>query len=166
MKITHTGWYVEIVQEIHLGGCPKARKAINQRIERAIRKAILKAARLQIRELSGWASWIRVSELTRNLWRTNLTRHSPSSLAALWCEHKTVRREYAFLTSKGDRNLARRLYRASESDAHFTECNRTRTTTQASLTGGTRCAWSSMALESGEIIDEVDRLMKRGIRRN
>jgi len=97
--------------------------------------------------------------------RTNLTRHLASSLAALWCEHKTVRREYAFLISKGDRNLARHLYRASENDAHLTECIEL----ERQLSKPDRryaVHLVKYGLRIGEIIDEVGRLMKRGIRRN
>ena len=51
MKITHTGWYVEIwCKKSTLSAARRHGKQFNQRIERAIRKAILKAARLQIRE--------------------------------------------------------------------------------------------------------------------
>jgi hypothetical protein len=97
--------------------------------------------------------------------RTNLTRHLASSLAALWSEHKTVRREYAFLISKGDSNLARHLYRASENDAHLTECIEL----EQQLSKPDRqyaVRLVKYGLRIGEIIDEVGRLMKRGIRRN
>jgi hypothetical protein len=97
--------------------------------------------------------------------RTNLTRHLASSLTALWCEQKTVRREYAFLISKGDRNLARRLYRASESDAHFAECiELERQLSKPDRRYAVRLVKYGLGI--GEIIDEADRLMKRGIRRN
>jgi hypothetical protein len=97
--------------------------------------------------------------------RTNLTRHLASSLAALWCEHKTVRREYALLISKGDRNLARRLYRASENDAHLTECiELERQLSKSDRLYAVRLV--KYGLRVGEIIDEVDRSLKPGIRRN
>jgi hypothetical protein len=51
MKITHTGWYVEIwCKKSNSAANRRHGKQFNQRIERAIRIAILKAARLQIRE--------------------------------------------------------------------------------------------------------------------
>jgi hypothetical protein len=51
MKITHTGWYVEIwCKKSTLAAARRHGKQFNQRIERAIRKAIFKAAKLQIRE--------------------------------------------------------------------------------------------------------------------
>ena len=97
--------------------------------------------------------------------RTNLTRHLASALAALWFEHKTVRREYTRLIARRDKKLARRLYRASENDAHFTECVELE---QQLSKPDRRYAMRLVkyGLQVGEIIDEVDRLMKRGIRRN
>jgi len=51
MKITHTGWYVEIwCKKSTSAAARRHGKQFNQRIERAIRKAILKSAKLQIRE--------------------------------------------------------------------------------------------------------------------
>ena len=97
--------------------------------------------------------------------RTNLTRHLASALAALWFEHKTVRREYSLLISKGDRKLARRLCRACENNAHFSEC----IALERKLTKPDRLYAVRLVkygLRVGEIIDEADRLMKRGIRRN
>ena len=91
--------------------------------------------------------------------KTNLQRHLASALAALWFEHKTVRREYTRLVSKGDEKLARRLYRAKENDAHFSEC--------IELEGKLRKAdrhhasqLNRYGLRVGEIIDEIDRLLK------
>jgi hypothetical protein len=96
--------------------------------------------------------------------RTHLTRHLASALAALWFEHKTVRREYSLLISRGDRKLARRLYRTRENNAHFSECielerrlNKVDRRYAVSL--------NRYGLKVGEIIDEMDRLLKRGIRR-
>jgi hypothetical protein len=97
--------------------------------------------------------------------RTNLTRHLASALAALWFEHKTVRREYAFLISKGDRKLARRLHQARENDAHFSECvELERQLSKSDRLYAVRLV--KYGLRVGEIIDEIDRLLKRGIRRN
>lgn len=97
--------------------------------------------------------------------RTNLTRNLASALAALWCEHKTVRREYALLISKGDRKLARRLYQSPESDAHFSECvGLERHLSKPDRLYAVRLV--KYGLRVGEIIDEVDRLLKRGIHRN
>jgi hypothetical protein len=91
--------------------------------------------------------------------RTNLTRHLTSALAALWFEHKTVRREYIFLISKGDRKLARRLYRAKQNDAHFTECNDLeRKLKKADRRYAVRL--NRYGLRVGEIIDDIDRLQK------
>jgi hypothetical protein len=96
--------------------------------------------------------------------RTNLTRHLASALAALWIEHKTVRREYSFLISKGDRNLARRLYRARENDAHFSECiELERTLDKADRRYAV--SLNRYGLKVGEIIEGMDRLLKRGVRR-
>lgn len=51
MKITHTGWYVEVwCKKSTPAAGRKHGKQFNLRIERAIRKAILTAARLKIRE--------------------------------------------------------------------------------------------------------------------
>lgn len=51
MKITHTGWYVEIwCKKSTSDAARRHGRQFNQRIEGAIRKAILKAAKLQIRE--------------------------------------------------------------------------------------------------------------------
>ena len=97
--------------------------------------------------------------------RTNLTRHLASALAVLWFEHGSVRREYAFLISKGDGKLARRLYQAPENDAHFSECIEL----ERQLNKSDRLYAERLVkygLRVGEIIDEVDRLLKRGIRRN
>jgi hypothetical protein len=97
--------------------------------------------------------------------RTSLTRHLASALAALWFEHKTVRREYAFLISKDDRKLARRLYQAPENDAHFSECfELERQLSKSDRLYAVRLV--KYGLRVGEIIDEVDRLLKQGIRRN
>jgi hypothetical protein len=96
--------------------------------------------------------------------RTNLTRHLASALAALWFEHRTVRREYSLLISKGDRKLARRLCRARENNAHLSECiELERKLTKSDRLYAVRIV--KYGLRVGEIIDEVDRLMKRGIRR-
>ena len=52
MKITHTGFYVEIwCKKSTLAAARRHGKQFNGRIERAIREAILKAAKLKIREL-------------------------------------------------------------------------------------------------------------------
>jgi len=52
MKITHTGFYVEIwCKKSTLVAARRHGKQFNGRIERAIREAILKAAKLKIREL-------------------------------------------------------------------------------------------------------------------
>jgi hypothetical protein len=96
--------------------------------------------------------------------RTNLTRHLASALAALWFEHKTIRREYSFLISKGDRKLARRLCRARENDFHFSECIEL----ERKLNKANRryaVSLNRYGLKVGEIIDEMDRLLKRGVRR-
>jgi hypothetical protein len=51
MKITHTGWYVEIwCKKSTPAAARKHGRQFNQRIERAIRGAILTASRLKIRE--------------------------------------------------------------------------------------------------------------------
>jgi hypothetical protein len=97
--------------------------------------------------------------------KTNLTRHLASALAALWFEHKTVRREYAFLIAKGDRKLARRLSRAPENDAHFSECielERQLNTPQRLYP----VRLAKYGRRVGEIIDDVERLLKRGVSRN
>jgi hypothetical protein len=97
--------------------------------------------------------------------RTNLTRNLASAFASLWHEHKTVRREYAFLISKGERTLARRLYQARENDAHFSECiGLERQLSKSDRLYAVRLV--RYGLRVGEIIDEVDRLLRRGIRRN
>lgn len=97
--------------------------------------------------------------------RTNLTRHLASALAALWFEHKAVRREYAFLISRGDRKLARRLFRAKHNDAHFTECiDLERKLKEADRRYAFRL--TRYGVKVGEIIDEIDRLLKRGVPRN
>jgi hypothetical protein len=97
--------------------------------------------------------------------RTNLTRHLASALAALWFEHKTVRREYGFLISKGDGKLARRLHQARENDAHFSKCvELERQLSKSDRLYAVRLV--KYGLRVGEIIDEIDRLLKRGIRRN
>ena len=97
--------------------------------------------------------------------RTNLTRHLASALAALSFEQKTVRREYAFLISKGDRKLARRLYRAEHNDTHFTECiDLERKLKKAERRYAFRL--TRYGVKVGELIDEMDRLLKRGVRRN
>lgn len=97
--------------------------------------------------------------------RTNLTRHLASALAALWFEHKTVRREYSLLISKGDRKLARRLCRARENNSHFSESiELERKLAKPDRLYAVRLV--RYGLRVGEIIDEIDRLMKRGIRRN
>ena len=94
--------------------------------------------------------------------RTNLTRNLASALAALWCEHKTVRREYALLISKGNRKLARRLCRAPENDAHFSECVRLeRQLIKAERLNAFRLV--RYGVRVGEIIDDLDRLLKKGI---
>lgn len=94
--------------------------------------------------------------------RTNLTRNLASALAALWCEHKTVRREYALLISKGDRKLALRLCRAPENDAHFSECVRLeRQLIKAERLYAFRLV--RYGVRVGEIIDDLDRLLKKGI---
>ncbi len=96
--------------------------------------------------------------------RTNLTRHLASALAALWFEHKTVRREYSLLISKGDSKVVRRLCRARENNAHLSECiELERKLTKSDRLYAVRIV--KYGLRVGEIIDEVDRLMKRGIRR-
>ena len=96
--------------------------------------------------------------------RTNLTRNLASALTALWFEHKTVRRDYTLLISKGDRNLARRLYRAPENNAHFSECiELERKLNKSDRLYAVRLV--KYGLRVGEIIDELDRLMKRGIHR-
>lgn len=97
--------------------------------------------------------------------RTNLTRHLASALAALWFEHKTIRREYTVLISRGDQMLARRLYRAAQNDAHFTECvGLERRLGKADRRYAFRL--TRYGVKIGEIIDEMDRLLKRGVRRN
>lgn len=94
--------------------------------------------------------------------RTNLTRHLASALAALWFEHKTVRREYAFLISKGDRKLARRLCHAVENDAHFSECTRLeRRLRKVERLYAFRLV--RYGVRVGEIIDDLDRLLEKGI---
>lgn len=95
--------------------------------------------------------------------RTNLTRHLASALAALWLEHRAVRREYAFLISKGDGKLARRLYSAAENDDHFSECIEI----EQQLTNPTRryaVRLVRYGVRVGGIIDELERLLKAGIR--
>jgi hypothetical protein len=91
-------------------------------------------------------------------------RHLASAFAALWFEHKTVRREYTLLIAKGDRKLARRLYRAPENDAHFSEC----VDLEKLLKNADRqfaIRLTRYGRKVGEIIDEVDRLLKRSIHR-
>jgi hypothetical protein len=96
--------------------------------------------------------------------RTNLTRHLASALAALWFEHKTVRREYSLLISRGNRKLARRLYRARVNNAHFSACiELERILNKADRRYAVRL--NRYGLKVGEIIDEMDRLLKRGVRR-
>jgi len=97
--------------------------------------------------------------------RTNLTRHLASALAALWIEHKTVRREYSLLISRGNRKLARRLYRARVNNAHFSESiELERKLNKADRRYAFRLTKYGVGV--AQIIDEIDRLLKRGIRRN
>ena len=96
--------------------------------------------------------------------RTNLPRHLASALAALWIEHKTVRREYSLLISSGNRKLARRLYRARVNNAHFSECIEL----ERKLNKADRryaVSLNRYGLKVGEIIDEMDQLLKLGVRR-
>lgn len=96
--------------------------------------------------------------------RTNLTRHLASALAALWFEHKTIRREYTRLISNGDSKLARRLYRAKQDDAHYSECNRLeRKLRKADRHYAFRL--TRYGVRVGSIIDEIERLLNRGVRR-
>jgi hypothetical protein len=97
--------------------------------------------------------------------RTNLTRHLASALAALWFEHKTIRREYTRLISKGDKKLARRLYRAKQDDAHYSECNDLeRKLREADRRYAIRL--TRYGVRVGTIIDEIERLLNRGVRRD
>ena len=96
--------------------------------------------------------------------RTNLTRHLASALAALWFEHKTIRREYTVLISRGDQKLARRLYRAEQNDAHFSECvGLERRLGKADRRYALRL--TRYGVRVGAIIDELERLLNRGVRR-
>jgi hypothetical protein len=97
--------------------------------------------------------------------KTNLTRHLASALAALWFEHKTVRREYAVLISRGDKKLARRLYRAEQNDSHFTECvGLERRLGKADRRYAFRL--TRYGVRVGAIINELELLLKRGVQRN
>ncbi len=96
--------------------------------------------------------------------KTNLTRHLASALAALWFEHKTVRREYAVLVSRGDKKLARRLCLAEQNDAHFAECvGLERRLGKADRRYAFRL--TRYGVRIGAVIDELERLLNRGVRR-
>lgn len=97
--------------------------------------------------------------------RTNLTRHLASALAALWFEHRTIRLEYTRLISKGDKKLARRLYQAKQDDAHYSECNNLeRKLRKADRLYAFRL--TRYGVRVGAIIDAIERLLNRGIRRS
>lgn len=97
--------------------------------------------------------------------RTNLTRNLASALAALWFEHKAIRLEYTRLISKGDTKLARRLYRAKQDDAHYRECiDLERKLRKADRRYAFRL--TRYGVRVGTIIDEMERLLNRGVRRS
>lgn len=97
--------------------------------------------------------------------KTHLLRNLASAQASLWFEHDAVRKEYAHLIAQGDRKLARRLFRAKQNDAHFTECiELERKLRKADRRYAFRL--TRYGVKVGNIIDEIDRLLKRGVRRN
>lgn len=97
--------------------------------------------------------------------KINLLRNLASAQASLWFEHDAIRKEYAQIIAHGDRKLARRLYRAKQNDAHFTECiDLERKLKKADRRYAFRL--TRYGVRVGEIIDEIDRLLKKGVRRN
>jgi len=90
--------------------------------------------------------------------------HLASAQAALRLEDDTVRREYAWLLARGNRKLARVLYRANRDEAHYKGgIELERRLKESDKRYAVRLI--RYGLKVREIVGEVDGLLKMGIRR-
>lgn len=91
-------------------------------------------------------------------------RHLASAQAALRLEHDALRREYARLLARGNRKLARELYRASRDETHYKGAiELERRLKESDKRYAVRLI--RYGLKVREIVGEVDGLLKLGIRR-